>query len=117
MICRPLEAAPGSSRKPTARSSRSSRTVVAFVPNGRRVRPERSSRSSRTVVAFVPNCTHQLCLYDWDTASARFSCRCHDAFFGIDGTVISGPPPRPLWRYETRPGGPDTIEIGWVDRA
>jgi Rieske Fe-S protein len=69
------------------------------------------------VVAFVPNCTHQLCFYDWETASTRFRCRCHEAYFGIDGAVISGPPPRPLWRYETRPAGPDTIEIGWVDRA
>jgi nitrite reductase/ring-hydroxylating ferredoxin subunit len=70
-----------------------------------------------TIVAFVPNCPHQLCFYDWETASARFRCRCHEAFFSVDGAVISGPPPRPLWRYETRPAGPDTIEIGWIDRA
>jgi nitrite reductase/ring-hydroxylating ferredoxin subunit len=68
-----------------------------------------------TVVAFVPNCTHQLCFYDWETASARFSCRCHEAFFEVDGAVISGPPP---WRrYGDAAGRPDTIEIGWVDQA
>jgi len=70
-----------------------------------------------TVVAFVPNCTHQLCFYDWETASAGFRCRCHEAFFSVDGAVISSPPPRPLWRYETRPAGPDTVEIGWLDKA
>lgn len=67
-----------------------------------------------TVVAFVPNCTHQLCLYDWEAAEARFHCRCHPGFFGLDGAVLGGPPPRPLWRYETRPGSAaDTLEIGW----
>lgn len=70
-----------------------------------------------SVVAFVPYCTHQLCFFDWESGSARFRCRCHDASFDIDGAVVSGPPPRPLWRYETRASGTDTIEIGWVDKA
>lgn len=70
-----------------------------------------------SVTAFLPDCTHQLCLYDWDSGTARFECRCHEGYFGLDGAVVSGPPPRPLWRYETRRSGTDTIEIGWVDRA
>jgi Rieske Fe-S protein len=67
-----------------------------------------------SVAAFVPACTHQRCLYDWDVASARFACRCHEGFFALDGTVLGGPPPRPLDRYATRPAGPDAIEIGWA---
>lgn len=70
-----------------------------------------------SVAAFLPNCTHQLCLYDWDSGTARFECRCHEGYFGLDGAVVGGPPRRPLWRYETRPSGTDTIEIGWVDRT
>lgn len=73
--------------------------------------------ASGSVAAYLPNCTHQLCLYDWDSVTARFECRCHEGYFGLDGAVISGPPSRPLWRYETRRSGTDTIEIGWVDRA
>jgi Rieske Fe-S protein len=70
--------------------------------------------SDGTLVAFAPNCAHQLCLYDWEAAEARFHCRCHPGFFGLDGKVLGGPPPRPLWRYDTRPGSSaDTLEIGW----
>jgi len=67
-----------------------------------------------TVAAFAPHCPHRLCLYDWDTPAGEFRCRCHPGLFRVDGSVISGPPPRPLWRYETRPAGPDAIELGWV---
>lgn len=70
-----------------------------------------------SLIAFVPYCTHKLCRYDWDQTTARFACRCHAATFTVESTVISGPPPRPLWRYETLPAGNATIELGWVDRS
>jgi menaquinol-cytochrome c reductase iron-sulfur subunit len=68
-----------------------------------------------TVVAYQPSCTHQGCFYDWDAPTTRFTCRCHKGYFALDGAVISGPPPRPLDRFATRPAGPDAIEIGWID--
>jgi nitrite reductase/ring-hydroxylating ferredoxin subunit len=68
-----------------------------------------------SVAAFVPACTHERCFYDWDDASTRFACRCHKGFFTVEGQVISGPPPRPLDRFATRPAGRDAIEIGWLD--
>ncbi len=67
------------------------------------------------LVAYDPSCTHEGCFYDWDGPAARFACRCHKGYFAIEGMVISGPPPRPLDRFTTRPAGPDAIEIGWVD--
>jgi nitrite reductase/ring-hydroxylating ferredoxin subunit len=70
-----------------------------------------------SIVAFVPICTHQSCEYDWEASTARFACRCHPGRFSIEGKVLEGPPPRPLWRYETRPAGADAIEIGWIDQA
>jgi Rieske Fe-S protein len=70
-----------------------------------------------SVVAFMPGCTHQRCLYDWDLATTRFHCRCHRGSFAADGTVIEGPPPRPLDRYPVRREGPDSIDIGWLDRG
>lgn len=67
-----------------------------------------------SVVAFIPFCTHQLCLYDWDGSESDFHCRCHEGRFDLQGNVTKGPPPRPLWRAETRPtGDPAVIEIGW----
>lgn len=66
-----------------------------------------------SVVAFVPRCTHHACAYDWERERSRFHCRCHEGYFGSDGRVLGGPPPRPLARYQTRPAGDGSIEIGW----
>ena len=70
-----------------------------------------------STVAFMPSCPHQRCSYEWDAAGDRFSCRCHRGYFTIDGTVISGPPPRPLDRFEVRQAGVGVVEIGWVGPA
>jgi len=67
-----------------------------------------------SVVAFVPFCTHQACVVDWKPDQSHFVCPCHPGIFTIDGEVVSGPPPGPMWRFETRQTGADTIEIGWV---
>jgi Rieske Fe-S protein len=68
-----------------------------------------------SVTAFDPRCPHQACLYDWDGGRGRFTCRCHDGYFDIDGAVISGPPPRALDRLETRPAGEGVIEVAWLE--
>jgi nitrite reductase/ring-hydroxylating ferredoxin subunit len=58
-------------------------------------------RSAGDLVAFDPRCTHARCAYDW-TDQAQFACLCHKGFFRVDGSVISGPPPRPLDRFGAR---------------
>jgi len=54
------------------------------------------------VLAFAPACTHLGCAYHWDANKADFVCPCHASEFALDGTVLSGPAPRPLDRYETK---------------
>jgi menaquinol-cytochrome c reductase iron-sulfur subunit len=54
------------------------------------------------VVAFSPVCTHLGCAYHWDTRKSDFVCPCHGSEFALDGTVLSGPAPRPLDRFETK---------------
>jgi nitrite reductase/ring-hydroxylating ferredoxin subunit len=58
-------------------------------------------RAAGELVAFNPACPHARCAYEW-TDEAKFSCLCHDAFFDIDGNVLSGPPLRPLDEYRVR---------------
>ncbi|MBI3013126.1 MAG: ubiquinol-cytochrome c reductase iron-sulfur subunit [Elusimicrobia bacterium] len=53
-------------------------------------------------IAFDPKCTHLGCPYRWSDDKKQFLCPCHTATFGIDGKVVSGPPPRPLDRYPTK---------------
>lgn len=47
-------------------------------------------------------CTHLGCNVHWKEESNRFYCACHDAFFSQQGEVVSGPPPAPLQRIETK---------------
>jgi Rieske Fe-S protein len=60
-----------------------------------------AKRASGDLVAFDPRCTHAECAYEW-TDQDRFACLCHEAFFDLEGTVLSGPPPRPLDRFGVR---------------
>lgn len=67
-------------------------------------------RNDGTITAFDPRCTHALCKYAWAPDAARFKCRCHAGEFALDGTVLAGPPPRPLGRFPVRLVG-DVIEV------
>jgi nitrite reductase/ring-hydroxylating ferredoxin subunit len=58
-----------------------------------------------TVTAFDPRCTHAACRYKWAADVVRFNCNCHGGEFALDGTVLAGPPPRPLNRFPVHISG------------
>lgn len=47
-------------------------------------------------------CTHLGCRVRWIPEEEEFFCPCHNAVFAKDGSVVDGPPPRPLDRYESK---------------
>jgi menaquinol-cytochrome c reductase iron-sulfur subunit len=47
-------------------------------------------------------CTHLSCRVTWKEDIQDYLCPCHDGHFAIDGEVVSGPPPAPLYEYETK---------------
>jgi menaquinol-cytochrome c reductase iron-sulfur subunit len=51
---------------------------------------------------FAINCTHLGCPVNWRADANLFMCPCHGGVYYSDGTVAGGPPPRPLFQYETR---------------
>lgn len=53
-------------------------------------------------IAFSVNCTHLGCPVRWLPSANLFMCPCHGGVFYANGTVASGPPPRPLSRYPVR---------------
>jgi len=57
------------------------------------------SRTSGGIVCFKASCPHLGCTVKWEPVSGRFRCSCHGGTFDRDGTVLGGPPPRPLDRY------------------
>ena len=62
----------------------------------------------REVYAFSQKCTHLGCVVYFESAESRWHCPCHNGNFDArTGSVISGPPPRPLGRIDTeiRPDG------------
>ena len=59
-------------------------------------------RAGEEVIVFSDVCTHLSCRVSWDVEKEEFFCPCHAAFFDKFGDVVSGPPPRPLDRYEIK---------------
>lgn len=50
-------------------------------------------------VAYSQKCTHLSCAVYYEKESNRLECPCHQGFFSIaDGSVLQGPPQRPLPR-------------------
>lgn len=49
-------------------------------------------------VALSAVCTHLGCIVQWQNNRQVFLCPCHGGRYTENGTVISGPPPRPLPR-------------------
>lgn len=47
-------------------------------------------------------CTHLGCNVRWQETETRFVCPCHGGLFSREGQVVSGPPPAPLRRLESK---------------
>jgi len=56
----------------------------------------------QTYIAMSNICTHLGCRARWIEERNQFFCPCHDGVFDKHGNVVSGPPPRPLDRFETK---------------
>jgi menaquinol-cytochrome c reductase iron-sulfur subunit len=57
-------------------------------------------RSEDQLDVFSNTCTHLSCRVAWDDEQDAFICPCHDGRFAKDGSIISGPQPRALDRFE-----------------
>ena len=65
-----------------------------------------------SLTAYDPRCPHAMCAYRWVSAENMFKCNCHGGEFALDGSVLAGPPPRPLDRLPiTDQGGVATVEV------
>ncbi len=53
------------------------------------------------IKAYSAICTHLACIVYWHDQRQVIQCPCHDGRYDpLNGSVISGPPPRPLSPYE-----------------
>ncbi len=60
------------------------------------------TEDGQTFVALSNVCTHLGCRVRWIAEKQNFYCPCHNGVFDKAGNVVSGPPPRPLDRFETK---------------
>jgi Rieske Fe-S protein len=64
-------------------------------------------------VAYSRICTHNSCPVFYRPDENGLECRCHGGLFSIvDGSVLQGPPPRPLPRILLELRGNDIIAVG-----
>jgi cytochrome b6-f complex iron-sulfur subunit len=57
-------------------------------------------RTNQGFYALWARCTHLGCTPNWFPDQNRFRCPCHGSNYTIEGDVIAGPAPRPLWRAQ-----------------
>ena len=60
------------------------------------------TRSETGVRALSSTCSHLGCNVSFDRDKRQFLCPCHIGAFNLDGSVASGPPPKPLQELPTR---------------
>lgn len=60
------------------------------------------TENGRDFIAMSNVCTHLGCRVRWVADKGQFYCPCHAGIFDKQGNVVSGPPPRPLDRYEIK---------------
>lgn len=60
------------------------------------------TENGREFIAMSNICTHLGCRVRWIEDRDSFFCPCHNAEFAKDGSVVSGPPPSPLERFEVK---------------
>jgi menaquinol-cytochrome c reductase iron-sulfur subunit len=57
---------------------------------------------ANTVTVLSDVCTHLGCRVRWLPEQGVFACPCHEGVFDRQGNVVSGPPPRPLDRFQAK---------------
>jgi cytochrome b6-f complex iron-sulfur subunit len=69
------------------------------------------NRPEKGFIAFTRTCTHLGCLVEFNKNIQKIVCPCHAGTYDLDGSVESGPPPKPLATIPIKIEG-DTIIIG-----
>jgi cytochrome b6-f complex iron-sulfur subunit len=56
-------------------------------------------------MAFSRLCTHENCVVTYSHAAGNLPCPCHGSVFSVTGSVITGPAPRALKKYNVTLSG------------
>ena len=67
--------------------------------------------------AFSAICTHLDCTVQFQPETSQIWCACHNGLYDLNGSVVSGPPPRPLEQFVIRLRGEPGNEEVVVSRS
>ncbi len=70
------------------------------------------TEDGRDFIAMSNVCTHLGCRVRWVADRQEFFCPCHNGVFDREGKVVSGPPPRPLDRFEVKVENDQLMVLG-----
>jgi menaquinol-cytochrome c reductase iron-sulfur subunit len=73
-----------------------------------------TAQGNNQFLAYNGRCTHLGCAYSWRNEgehAKRFFCPCHEGEYDLSGTVVAGPPPRPLDRLEVKVDGGEVLAL------
>jgi menaquinol-cytochrome c reductase iron-sulfur subunit len=70
------------------------------------------TENGRDFIAMSNICTHLGCRVRWIADQEEFFCPCHNGVFDKQGKVVSGPPPRPLDRYDVKIEDDQVLVLG-----
>ena len=70
------------------------------------------TENGRDFIAMSNICTHLGCRVRWIADQEEFFCPCHNGVFDEQGNVVSGPPPRPLDRFEVKVEDDQLLVLG-----
>lgn len=63
--------------------------------------------------AYSQKCTHLSCAVYYAKEKNRLECPCHEGYFSVqDGSVLGGPPTRPLPKVTIEQHGADLVAVG-----
>lgn len=63
--------------------------------------------------AYSQKCTHLSCAVYYAKENNRLECPCHEGYFSVrDGSVLQGPPTRPLPKVTLELRGSDVLAVG-----
>jgi nitrite reductase/ring-hydroxylating ferredoxin subunit len=72
---------------------------------------------SGKLAAYSQKCTHLSCAVYYSKNENRLECPCHEGYFSAeDGTVLQGPPPRPLPLIQIEQRGDHLFATGVVEK-
>ncbi|MBI3091568.1 MAG: ubiquinol-cytochrome c reductase iron-sulfur subunit [Candidatus Tectomicrobia bacterium] len=67
--------------------------------------------TEKGIYSLIAICTHLGCTPNWFLENNRFQCPCHGSNFTLEGDVIAGPAPQPLFRAKITLAADGKIQV------